>query len=288
MVSRLGMPRRDAAAPGSGAGGLRVLLHKEKHRTAALLDRVAEMSREARRRDELLAAVTARLAAAEARAAAPQPPPRPPAGGSSSPGSSSPKVVASPLASSAESDSPRHTAASAPLGVEALRSRTGRAKAMFRDLDSPARSSSRAAGGAAGPESPAVDDAAAEEPPSSSFVEIAVPEFPDGSRMVTVLLPDGNELQVEVPGGLGTGDGYIIDVEHEARQQRRRLFVEGAATREQLLEEINEMAFCLEVNMAAVSIQAAYRRLRCRRALRSNAHAMLALVAAAAEERRER
>ena len=66
------------------------------------------------------------------------------------------------------------------------------------------------------------------------------------------------------------------------------MFVEGgAATREQLLEEINELACCLEVNMAAVAIQAAYRRLRCQRALRSTARAMLTLVAAAAEARRE-
>ena len=237
------------------------------------------MSREAQRRDEQLAAVTAQLAAVTA-----QPPPRRSVESASPGSSSSPKVVASPL-STADSDSPRHMAASAPLGVEALRSRTGRAKAMFVDIASPARSSSHA-GGADEPSAAAA--AAVEEPPASSFVEIAVPEFPDGSRMVTVLLPDGHELQIEVPGDVGTGASYIIDVDHEARQQRRRLFVEGgAATREQLLEEINELACCLEVNMAAVAIQAAYRRLRCQRALRSTARAMLTLVAAAAEARRE-
>jgi hypothetical protein len=212
------------AALGGEAQQLRVALHKERHRTAALLDRVAEMSRDLRRRDAQLAAALRRAESAEQTAV----------------DGDSPRVVASPVPAAdevCEADSPQHLLASVPLGVEALRSRTGRAKGMFLDIQSPHATSSVG-----------LSDERAGEPdsPEPCLVEVVVPEFSADSRLVTVLLPDGSEVLVELPETCVAGDRHVIDVTQAARQQRRRLFVEGEGlatdcTREQLLEEIAEL-----------------------------------------------
>ena len=261
---------------------LQTLLHREQHIAAALRDRVAEMARE--------------LRALRERAPAPAPAPavlslEPDGGGEARGGAeapASPSVLASPTTpADAASDSPRHRADE--LSLEVLRSRTGRARSMFVDLASPAASTF---------------PPAESRPDADSLVEIVVPEFAEehaGPRLVVVHLPDGGDVEAEIPPDVPSGACWQFDVRRPslfrgfscrcgsflgvwaqvviaAQKQRRRLFLQDDATRQELLDEIAELSWALHASQAATIIQKTVHRRRHAQALARQGAAMRAVL----------
>ena len=214
---------------------LRVKLHKERHRTAALLDRVAELSRDLRDRDKQLAATVRRADRAEKEA-----------------NDFASRTSTTPVTDGTNeaADSPQYLSTSTPITVEVLRRRTGRAKQMFMDISTPDRASSTMVDHDGDTGSPIV----VESPePSLEVVEIEVPELPADSRLCKVLIDDEWEVMVEIPADCVAGDRHIIDPAQALRRQRRLLFLAEIATREQLLQEIDD----LRSQLAAVGTPAA-------------------------------
>ena len=219
--------------------------------------------------------------------------------GSEAERAASPAVVGSPLPGD-NTDSPRNRCSSEPLGVEALRARTGRAASMFRDIRSPARSEllptsppgPRAVSepeGARQLEQEQEDEEEEEEEQfEEQFVAIVVPNFPeDNVRLVTVLLADGSEVEVDVPSGLPAGEQFVVNVAEAVRRQRRQRFLEEEATRDELLSEIEVLSWSLTATVAATRIQGFVRRRWYSLALIRNAKAMRALVMEAQSSRRD-
>jgi hypothetical protein len=217
--------------------------------------------------------------------------------GSEAERAASPAVVGSPLPND-NTDSPRNRCSSEPLGVEALRARTGRAASMFRDIRSPARSellptSPPGPRAVSEPEGARQleqeqEDEEEEEQFEEQFVAIVVPNFPeDNVRLVTVLLADGSEVEVDVPSGLPAGEQFVVNVAEAVRRQRRQRFLEEEATRDELLSEIEVLSWSLTATVAATRIQGFVRRRWYSLALIRNAKAMRALVMEAQSSRRD-
>jgi hypothetical protein len=211
--------------------------------------------------------------------------------GSEAERAASPAVVGSPLPSD-NTDSPRNRCSSEPLGVEALRARTGRAASMFRDIRSPARSELLPTS-PPGPRAVSAPEGARQleqeqEQFEEQFVAIVVPNFPeDNVRLVTVLLADGSEVEVDVPSGLPAGEQFVVNVAEAVRRQRRQRFLEEEATRDELLSEIEVLSWSLTATVAATRIQGFVRRRWYSLALIRNAKAMRALVMEAQSSRRD-
>ena len=190
----------------------------------------------------------------------------------------------------AASDSPRHRADE--LSLEVLRSRTGRARSMFVDLASPAASTF-----------PPAETPGDSSPDADSLVEIVVPEFAEehaGPRLVVVHLPDGGDVEAEIPPDVPSGACWQFDVRRPlfrgfscryeaflgvwaqvvvaAQKQRRRLFLQDDATRQELLVEIEELSWALHASQAATIIQKAVHRRRHALALARQGAAMRAVL----------
>ncbi len=185
----------------------------------------------------------------------------------------SPSVRASPVARSDDTDSPRNRCSSEPLGVEHLRERTGSAALMFRDIRSPARSTSQLQ------QPEGIAEAEEEdEDGNDEFVEIVVPSLPDDVRLVNVLLGDGSQVEVDVPSDVQVGEKYVVNVADVLRRQRRRKFLDEDATRAELLQEIEFLSWSLTAHVAAVKIQAAVRRRQYRLTMKQNAAVLMGLI----------
>jgi|EP01043_Picozoa_sp_COSAG02_P010659 hypothetical protein len=188
----------------------------------------------------------------------------------------SPSVRASPVARIDDIDSPRNRCSSEPLGVEHLRERTGRAALMFRDIRSPARSTSLLQQQEVIAEVEEEQDA---DDGKDEFVEIVVPSLPDERvRLVNVLLGDGSQVEVDVPGDVQVGETYVVNVADELRRQRRQKFLDEDATRAELLQEIEFLSWSLTATVAAVKIQAFVRRRQYRLIVKQNTAALMDLI----------
>jgi hypothetical protein len=144
---------------------------------------------------------------------------------------------------------------------------------MFRDIRSPARSTSQLQ------QPEGIAEAEEEdEDGNDEFVEIVVPSLPDDVRLVNVLLGDGSQVEVDVPSDVQVGEKYVVNVADVLRRQRRRKFLDEDATRAELLQEIEFLSWSLTAHVAAVKIQAAVRRRQYRLTMKQNAAVLMGLI----------